>query len=262
MRDVMYRVHAELQDAHWWFRARGEIVLALLGDALRERAARANGSGARRPRIVDLGCGAGGMIGRLAALGEAVGMDASPAAVEYAREVGVDIHLGALPAPVPFADGSFDAATLLDVLEHIDDDRAALAAIRGLLRPGGILVVTVPAFPFLWSQHDELNEHRRRYVRAELREKLESAGFDVLRLSYFNTFLFPPIAAVRLAGRLGGRRDEPMEGRVPKPVNALLRELFASERWLLRSGSLPFGVSLIAVARSHGAPPAGGGGPT
>ena len=241
MRSSHLQYHQEAERDHWWFAARREIVLSQL-----ERAVGAN---PRDLRILDIGCGAGGMLSFLRRYGTAAGVDASPEAVEMAGREGADVRVGMLPADIPFAPGSFDVVTLLDVLEHVEADSAALDTIRALLRPGGHLIVTVPAYAFLWSGHDVVNEHKRRYVRDGLREKLEIAGFDVERLTYFNTLLFPPIALVRLAGRLRSGEETADEGRVPAPVNSILRRIFTLEKRLLKAADLPFGVSLLAVAR-------------
>jgi SAM-dependent methyltransferase len=200
MWEVLHRLHHELDDRHWWFAARRRIVLQVLDAALR----RAGPAG--KPRILDIGCGGGGTLRELALRGEAFGLDPEPSAVEAAmRRARCEVRLGRLPDEIPYELGSFDAVTLLDVLEHIEDDVRALGTIERLLRPGGLLLCTVPAYRFLWSQHDDVNEHRRRYTRPELRIRLEAAGLRVRKLSYCNTFLFPPIAAARLLWRRGGR---------------------------------------------------------
>lgn len=240
MRASHLQYHYEAERDHWWFAARREIVLSQLDRAV----------GARRDlSILDIGCGAGGMLAFLGRYGRAAGVDASPEAVAMAGRDGADVRLGMLPADIPFEPASFDVITLLDVLEHVDADAAALDTIRGLLRPGGHLIVTVPAYAFLWSGHDVVNEHKRRYVRHGLRTKLTAAGLAIERLTYFNTLLFPPIALVRLAGRLRAGDDSADEGRVPTPVNTILRSIFTLEKRLLKAADLPFGVSLLAVAR-------------
>jgi SAM-dependent methyltransferase len=152
--------------------------------------------------------------------------------------------------------GAFDAVTLFDVIEHADDDAALLREARGFLAPGGIVFVTVPAFPFLWSRHDDLNHHRRRYVRKTLRAALEGAGLEVVRLTYFNTILFPAVAVVRGVAKLLPRGARPVAAsadlrRGTGLWNAPLRRLFASERHVLRRRDLPVGTSLLAIARAR-----------
>ncbi len=259
MQELMHRLHDELDDTHWWFAARRRIVLQVLRAALHGRPG--TGGAAAEPAILDIGCGGGANLRELARLGDACGLDAEPSAVEAAaRRSGCDVRLGRLPGSVPFEPGRFDVVTLLDVLEHIEDDAGALAAIERLLKPGGLLLCTVPAYRFLWSEHDVANQHRRRYTRPQLRARLEGAGLRIRKLTYYNTFLFLPIAAVRVArGRPGagdpgpGAEARPDLGSVPAPVNAVLRTVFAAERHWLRVGSFPFGVSVLALAQKPGA---------
>ncbi|MGQ0562344.1 MAG: class I SAM-dependent DNA methyltransferase [Gemmatimonadota bacterium] len=237
----LYAAFDAIEATHWWFVGRAHIVMSLLRRALPART--------RRPRILDLGCGTGGMLLHLRTLGEIAGTDTSPDAVAIAREKsGADVRLGSLPYDIPFERTAFDVVTLLDVLEHVDDDVASLATIRDLLRPGGLLVCTVPAHQYLWSEHDVLNEHKRRYSRSELRRKLLDAGFELPMLSFYNMFFYPPVAALRLLRR-GRSKGTPQLGIVPRPINALLTAVFASERYLLRLARLPIGISLIAIAR-------------
>lgn len=241
MKDVLHRLHHELDERHWWFVARRRIVLEELRRALGNRPD-------HTPRILDIGCGGGATLRELGRLGEAAGVDPDAGAVDAARvRAGCDVRLGSLPGDIPFEDGSFDVVTLLDVLEHVDDDAGALDTVSRLLRPGGILLCTVPAFAFLWSEHDVLNEHRRRYTRRQLRARLEGAGLRVRKLSYYNTLLFAPIAALRVARR-GRRTGRPDLGPVPEPINSLLRAIFGAEAIWLRRMTFPVGISVLAVA--------------
>ena len=247
----MYREFAEVFEArHWWFVGRRRILGSLLADWLPAR---------RDLRILDIGCGTGGMIPLLSAYGRVTGIDPAEAAIHYSRQR----HDGAaelirmdFPHEVPAA-GGFDLVTLFDVLEHLDDDAEALARASALLRRGGTLVVTVPAHRYLWSPHDEINLHRRRYERPELRARLEEAGFRIQRLTYYNTLLFPFIYAARLLRRRVTRRgDRRSDFRIGNDwVNDRLADLFASERALLKRLDLPLGVSLLAVARKPEAAP-------
>jgi SAM-dependent methyltransferase len=237
----MYEAHDQLEATHWWFVARANIIMSLLRHEL-------NGSVAQ-PRILDLGCGTGGMLLHLRTLGAAAGVDASPDAVAIAREkTGTDVRLGSLPHDVPFDRGTFDVVTVLDVIEHVDDDVASLQTTFDMLRPGGLLVCTVPAHQYLWSEHDVLNEHKRRYSKDELRTKIENTGYTLRMLSFYNMFFYPPVAALRLMRR-NRTEHKPQLGIVPGPINALFTSLFASEKHLLKIASLPIGVSLIAIAQ-------------
>lgn len=246
MKAEMYTLHEAHEQTHWWFAARRRIVLHLI----RRELAMQNRT--EPLRVLDVGCGAGAMLSYLQEFGSVCGVDPSPLAVEYAAGKGTaPVLRGGLPRDLPFSRGErFDLITLLDVLEHVEEDEQSLAALRTLLHPGGSLVITVPAYQFLWSSHDVVNEHCRRYTRTQLAALLQSAGFHVRTISYYNTFLFPPVAAVRMARRaFSGTAGDGDLGVVPRPLNVLLREVFALERHLVGRIPLPAGVSLIALAR-------------
>ena len=243
----LYHRFFEVEDRHWWFVGRRAVVGALIEQAL------GSSDGASR-RILDVGCGTGGMLPLLSRFGRVTGTDSEPLALDYCRRRGFeDVHLQeGFTAPAPF-----DVVTLFDVLEHVPDDVGFLEWIRKLLTPDGRLILTVPAFQFLWSRHDDLNRHQRRYRKLDLTAALQRGGFRVERMTYFNFWLFP--AAV--ATRAGGRRDTQGVNDVAtdadeilKPLrigalNPLLTRVFASEAGLVRRVDLPFGVSLGAVAR-------------
>lgn len=235
----IYAEMAAVEQRHWWFCARRIILDKLISDLpLPDNA-----------QILEAGCGTGGNLAMLARHGRVFGMEADEHGLELsAAKGGALIAAGRLPEDIPFTDERFDLITLLDVLEHLDEDVAALSALRARLKPGGFLLVTVPAYPFLWSRHDELHHHKRRYVTRGLRGALQEAGLQVEYMSYFNTWLFPPVAAARLTGL-----DSKKSGALSVPngfINAILTRIFASERWLLGRISLPAGVSLLALARN------------
>ena len=152
---------------------------------------------------------------------------------------------------LPFADSSVDLITALDVLEHIEDDRATLREIQRVLRPGGVLLATVPAYGWMWGAQDEISHHFRRYDASDLRRKIPEAGLDLRRITHFNSILFPPIALIRLARKLLPARGEvksDFEMTQEGPTNRLLARVFSSEAGWLRRRSLPFGVSIQIVA--------------
>jgi SAM-dependent methyltransferase len=161
------------------------------------------------------------------------------------------VHVGSIEhLPPPLAEAQFDLITAFDVLEHITDDLAALELLRKRLISGGKLALTVPAYQWLWSQHDVVNEHRRRYTKGQLVTKLDRAGWRTLRATYFNTLLFPPIAAVRILQRVPGLSHFlPSDlNNKPSPIDRLLLSVFASEAGWLVHGDFPFGVSIIIIA--------------
>lgn len=237
-----------MEDLHWWFVGRRRILLEVLNRYLAP-----NGSQTRR--ILDVGCGTGTMLTYLASFGKAEGVDIDEEAIGYCRDRGLqNVRLGEASS-LPFGDGSFDLVTALDVVEHLDDDVAAFREMKRVLRPGGQILVTVPAHRFLWGDQDEVNMHKRRYSARELRDRLVESGFDVLRISYMNAILFAPIAAVRLARRLEHRlrpRIQPQSDfryPAPGPVNFLLAAVFGAEGPILRRMNIPFGVSILALAQ-------------
>lgn len=230
--------HAEEDRAHWWFVGRRAVILAEMARRLP----------ARRGRLTELGCGSGGMLEALGRFGTAVGVETDSVLRARARERGLDVRPGALPDDIPLEAGTWDAVCLFDVLEHVEDEAGALAACRRLLAPAGRLFVTVPAYAWLWSRHDELLGHRRRYTAGRLRRAAEGAGYAVERLTYFNTLLAPPIMAVRLVRAMLRRPGHDLHR--PGPVaNRVLAACFAAEAPLLGWLSPPFGISILLVAR-------------
>lgn len=233
-----------MEDVHWWFVARRRIFLALLDRYL------GKGTPDGR-RILDIGCGTGTMLTYLARYGDAEGIDVDDQAIQYCHARGLTRVSQAGADRLPFADETFDLVTALDVIEHIDDDRAALREAWRVLRPRGLILVAVPAYRFLWGRQDDINLHKRRYVARELRERLTSAGFVVRRLSYINAILFPAIAGVRLVRHLLPKPkalESDFSFPAPRPLNSLLGQVFGAERFALLRFDIPFGVSIVALA--------------
>ncbi len=245
MDEALYDEIFQLESRYWWFRAKRRIVRSLLQRHLPH-------DGSRRMRVCDIGCGCGMMLLELREAGyEAVGIDDSPKALEYCRERGAEASRGTLPHDLPLAPRSVDAALLLDVLEHVEEDHASLQAVLELVRPGGIAIVTVPAYPFLWTRRDEYHHHRRRYGGASFRALLGAhpEGRTVLA-SYMNTALFPLALAERLVRRIVPESKAATLHVPIWPVNWCLETAFASERFFLSRGvRLPWGLSLVGVVR-------------
>jgi SAM-dependent methyltransferase len=243
-----YTEYAELQDRHWWFVGRRRLIGAVLDAELPV-------AGPNGRRILDVGCGTGTMLGELRRFGDVHGVDTESAAVEFCHSQGeTEVELAA-GGEVPHPDDSFDLVTLLDVIEHVDDDQVLLEEAKRVTAPGGSVFVTVPAYGWMWGAQDEIAHHKRRYTRPQLRDSLARAGFRVERASYFNTLLFPPIAAIRLVRRA---LPEPAELRSdfhynePGRLNAALTRVFARESAIVSKRDLPFGVSILALATLRG----------
>lgn len=239
MEAEVYERMAAMEAEHWWFRGRRRILETLMG--------RIEGEGSR-PRILEAGCGTGGNLPMLERHGTVKAFEPDPRARELARSKGYLVEAGSLPESCPFDGELFDWILMPDVLEHIEDDRAALAVLTRKLAPGGKLLLTVPAFPALWSAHDTIHHHFRRYRRRDLTSLLSATGLRIRVLHYYNFWLFPPILAVRLLkrGRAAANSDD---AAIPAaPLNRVLEGIFSSERHFVGRPGFPFGVSLIALA--------------
>jgi SAM-dependent methyltransferase len=246
MEDQCYADHATLSDRHWWFVARRKILYTIIS----RFAPRANA------RVLEVGCGTGANLALLQKFGrvEAVELDEDARRLANARQI-CDVRAGSLPDDLGIF-AKFDLICLFDVLEHVEDDARALQVLRDRMDTGATLVLTVPAYQFLWSNHDVANQHFRRYTRGQLTTALRAAGFRIRYASYFNTLLFPLVLLQRLLGRLRAARPASDFSMPSAPVAALLEGVFASERRWLSYFALPFGVSLIVVAELDAEPQA------
>ena len=241
MDESEFRLHAQLEDTHWWFCARREIIIDLFQRYL---------PGGKERHLVEIGCGTGGNLKALADYYNVSGVDMSAEAIRFASgRVSVPVVCGDFRSVLAGSWQNVDGILLADVLEHIEDDRNFLTDIVANLRPGAIVVITVPAFQFLWSRHDLVLGHVRRYRLDGLRALWSPLPVREHFASYFNSILFPIIALVRLI--MGDGKEGKDDGSSLKPVNpilnGLLYSLFRFEKTLLRRVRLPFGVSLVAV---------------
>lgn len=236
----LYDQLRRVEDNHWWFQARRYIVTSLITRYLGDSAPL---------RICDIGCGTGGNLAAFADKHEVVGIEKYEQGVEFARRrLGDRVQIGQLPNGIELPNHSFDVVLLLDVLEHIEDDTLSAQRAVSLLRKGGIVVATVPANPWLYSQYDVRLHHYRRYSKSQFRQLWTGAKLELL--SYYNSLLFPPAAAVRVVNRLFPSRDATNDLEVPSPlINPILAAIMKRESLVLGRIPVPFGLSLIAVAR-------------
>ncbi|MDY6945771.1 MAG: class I SAM-dependent methyltransferase [Pseudomonadota bacterium] len=235
-----YLEMADTEDRHWWFVGRRAVLRDLIGAFKMPSTA----------SILEVGSGTGGNLEMLCEFGEVKAMELDAHARELAirkTQGRVEVRAGRCPDDIAFADQRFNLICMFDVLEHVEEDVATLAALRRSLASGGRLLVTVPAFSWLWSTHDEFLHHKRRYTAHDLEIKCAAAGLKMERVSYFNTFLFPLGVLARVKDRLVRSKVASGVGLPASPVNFLLRQIFSMETVLLRRMNLPFGMSLLAV---------------
>ncbi len=241
--DAQYtRQMAALQKYHWWYEGRRRILATLIKTI--------------HPKtILEAGCGPGANLEMLSCFGAVSAFEPDEFSANHAAQISnLDVKTGTLPANIPF-DQSFDLVCAFDVIEHIKDDVGALKALKSRVNADGHALFTVPAHQWLWSAHDEINHHHRRYSRATFKAALEQAGFEVIKISYYNMWLFPPAALIRLLKNALGKKETPQSDvTMPAPyLNKVLRALFASERYLLPAINLPFGLSVVALCKKKSA---------
>ena len=244
MEDFVYGV---LNNDDWWWEVGRR---ALVKNLMRKYGANGVSRNGARPRILEIGCGAGGMIEDLNHFGTPYGLDVAEAALPYWRERGLDsVGLGDIRA-LPYRDEQFDVVIAIDVLEHVDDDVSALAEMRRVCRTGGRLILTVPAFQLLWSRRDIQCHHKRRYRLEEMTHKLSHGGFRVIKSTYINMPLFFPLLLMVKAGQLSSKRAPSLRmdyALVPPTINKILSRVVEYEARLLRHASLPIGSSIACV---------------
>lgn len=242
MERAVYQQMAELDDRHWWYRARREILAELIHREAQPPA---------KARILEIGCGTGHNLAMLGAFGRVEGLELDDEARAIAeKRLGRKVMSSPLPELAGVRDRHYDLIGAFDVIEHIDDDRSALASIAAKLRPGGKFVMTVPAHQWMWSAHDTVNHHKRRYSKRSLRQLVEQSPMKLLKIGYFNSLLFPLAVAERAASKLRGKEDADVK-LPPAPLNAALEKVFAGERYLVGRLPLPPGLSLFAVASAR-----------
>jgi len=239
METYTYQLMRELEEKHWWFVARRKILEKVISTL----------NFAENIDILEIGCGTGGNINFLKKFGNLKCIESDDTAASLARQRNVAPVLpGGLPNELPTFDCLFDLIVLFDVIEHVEEDGASLQVLSKLLKPGGKIVLTVPAFNFLWSQHDDENHHKRRYNRGSLSELVKSNHLSVDYISYFNFWLFPLVAGIRMIRKVIPYKGEWQDMKLPSDFpNRILQSIFSSERYFVGKGYLPFGMSLITV---------------
>jgi len=245
MQQHTYAIMDEVEGSHWWFVGRRKILESFLEpivEKLRENAADL--------RILDVGCGTGANIEMLSQYGEAEGVDVSDDALEFCRQKGLNVRKG-LAETLPFDDEEFDLTTALDVVEHLDDDIAGLKEMFRVTKSGGYSLIFVPAFMWLWGVQDDISNHRIRYTKKQIVERLERAGYKVERATYANWTFFTPILAGRTIMKLTGLKPESENNITISGLNGIFGKIFGAERFWLRNFNFPLGVSIVVVARKR-----------
>ena len=239
MERVVYEIMADVDQRHWWYVARRKIIAALIRRDIRPPA---------HAEILELGCGTGHNLAMLGEFGHVDALELDDEARSVAeKRLGRQVRSAPLPELAGVPERHYDLIGAFDVIEHIDDDTAALASIATKLKPGGKFILTVPAHRWMWSAHDVVNHHKRRYSKRSLRKLVESSPLKLEAIGYFNSLLFPVAVAERLSSKLRGK-DEADLNMPPALLNAALEKVFAAERHLVGRLPLPPGLSLFAVA--------------
>lgn len=246
MQQHTYEIMNRVEDSHWWFVGRRAILESFLEQIVSE---------IRDPqsaiRILDVGCGTGANLEMLANFGDAEGVDVSDDALEFCRAKGLKTHKG-LAEKLPFEDESFDLVTALDVVEHLDDDVSGLKEMNRVLKKGGRTLIFVPAFMWLWGVQDDISNHRIRYTKKQIVERLRRAGFEIERATYANWTFFAPILAGRMFMKITGIKPESENNVNISALNGIFGKLFGAERFWLKNFNFPLGVSIVIVAKKNG----------
>jgi SAM-dependent methyltransferase len=243
MQQHTYAIMDRVEDSHWWFVGRRAILESFMREICSKLPAPDAGL-----RILDVGCGTGANLEMLSAFGEAEGVDVSDDALEFCRRKGLSVEKG-LAEKLPYDEATFDVTTALDVVEHLDDDTAGLKEMHRVTKPGGYSLIFVPAFMWLWGVQDDVSNHRIRYTKKQIVERLKQAGYEVERATYANFTFFAPILGGRTIMRVTGIKPESENNVNISALNGVFGKLFSAERHILKNFDFPFGVSIVVVAR-------------
>jgi SAM-dependent methyltransferase len=241
MEQHTYGIMNNVEDSHWWFVGRRAILEEFLRLIIPNPKS-------QNSKILDVGCGTGANLEMLANFGESEGVDVSDDALEFCKLKGLKVHKG-LAEKLPFADESFDVVTALDVVEHLDDDIAGLREMNRVLKTGGKTLIFVPAFMWLWGVQDDISNHRIRYTKKQIVERLNKAGFEIERATYANWTFFAPILVGRTIMKITGIKPESENNVNVSALNGIFGKIFSSERLWLKNFNFPFGVSIVITAK-------------
>jgi SAM-dependent methyltransferase len=243
MEQHTYGIMNNVEDSHWWFVGRRAILesfLATINSKLKTQNSELS--------ILDVGCGTGANLEMLKQFGEAEGVDVSDDALEFCKKKGLKVHKG-LAESLPFADETFDLVTALDVVEHLDDDISGLREMNRVLKADGKTLIFVPAFMWLWGVQDDISNHRIRYTRQQIIERLSVAGFEIERATYANITFFLPILLGRFLMKITGIKPESENNVNISALNGIFGKIFSAEKYWLNKANFPFGVSIVIVAK-------------
>ena len=243
MQQHTYAIMNRVEDSHWWYVGRRAILESFL-----ERIIADPKSQIPNPRILDVGCGTGGNLEMLEKFGAAEGVDVSDDALEFCKSKNLTVHKG-LAEALPFENETFDVVTALDVVEHLDDDVAGLKEMFRVTKKGGKTLIFVPAFMWLWGVQDDVSNHRIRYTKKQIVERLEKSGFEIERATYANITFFAPILGGRTLMRITGIKPESENNVNFSALNGVFGKIFSSEKLWLKNFNFPFGVSIVVVAK-------------
>lgn len=243
MQQHTYAIMDRVEDSHWWFVGRRAILESFLRDIVSKLKRSADPI-----RILDVGCGTGANLEMLSQFGAAEGVDVSDDALEFCRRKGLSVQKG-LAETLPYEDETFDVTTALDVVEHLDDDIAGLKEMYRVTKTGGYSLIFVPAFMWLWGVQDDISNHRIRYTKQQIVERLEQAGYKVERATYANFTFFAPILGGRTLMKLTGIKPESENNITISALNGFFGKIFSAERYILKNFDFPFGVSIVITAK-------------
>lgn len=242
MEKEKYQRMFSLEENYWWFRAKRKFIDFFIKKFISKH------SNLNKFIMLDVGCGSGIMLNNLNKYGTAIGVDNSYEGIKFCQIRGHKLVVVGDALNLPFKDNSFDIITCLDVMEHLEDDSTLLAEIYRICKKMGMVIITAPAYKFLWGYHDEIHHHKRRYTKRMLREKICNTNFNIYKITYINTILFPMVLIFRIIKRYIIKESQADDFiSVPSILNKILFFIFSGEIYLINKINLPYGVSLFCI---------------